>query len=148
MGVEAGEAPTTLPSIWREVTNCPPMRKAQQRASSWVKITARVVQARARVVPGTFRNDVYKDVEDASERYGRDGCTSPGCDGLGGAILLPFCIGKGEGLGEGEGGCDSALGELLGSKVIPADENPTGGSGSAVDGTGFGKGIFRKTFVR
>ncbi|KAI5988271.1 hypothetical protein F5J12DRAFT_930083 [Pisolithus orientalis] len=89
-----------------------------------------------------------QDVEDASERYGCNSCTSPGRDGLGGAVLLPFCIGKGEGLGEGEGGCDSALGGLLGSKVIPADEDPTGGSGSAVDGTGFGEGIFRKTFVK
>ncbi|KAI6141495.1 hypothetical protein BKA82DRAFT_19876 [Pisolithus tinctorius] len=78
-----------------------------------------------------------RDVEGASERYGCDGCTSQECEGLGGAVLVPFCIGK------EEGGCDSALGGLLGSKVIPTDEDTAGGSGSDINATGFGKGIFR-----
>ncbi|KAI6146767.1 hypothetical protein BKA82DRAFT_27261, partial [Pisolithus tinctorius] len=56
---------------------------------------------------------------------------------LGGAVLVPFCIGK------EEGGCDSALGGLLGSKVIPTDEDTAGGCGSDINATGFGEGIFR-----
>lgn len=90
---------------------------------------------------------MYEEVEGASERYGREsqrfGCTGRGCDGLGGAVLVLFCMGEGSGCSEG-GGCDFALGGLLDGTVTPGGRDATGGSGSDVDGAGFGEGIFRK----